>query len=159
MTSHYDRQNEKLHVARAKGCNHATFADSRATVHATRMQPGSLKALADKVLRRNPVCNSDATRAEKPCNFLPEKSLEKLLRVASEIGTPAREVMDLARRNILMLHTDGRGGLWWTAPEYRDDPGLLSCICELWSEAVTDMFKLMEAGELRLLLGGGRRAC
>lgn len=67
-------------------------------------------------------------------------------------GTPALEILDLAERGIVTLHTDGRGGLWWTAPSYQEDPGSLCWLSDLWGESWPDLFRLLEAGGLDHLL-------
>jgi hypothetical protein len=69
-----------------------------------------------------------------------------------QIGTPAREFLDLAGRGIVTLQTDGRGGLWWAAPRYEDDPASLANIADLWTEAWSDLFRLLGAGGLDRLL-------
>jgi hypothetical protein len=58
--------------------NCATFTDKAATTTATRLQPISLKALANKVLERNKGRNQTATSKETDRNFLPETNPLKL---------------------------------------------------------------------------------
>jgi hypothetical protein len=65
-------------VAPPMQCNRATGEHNNATVHATAMQPSSIKALAAKVLSRNQACNNNATEAETACNYLGAKGSQKL---------------------------------------------------------------------------------
>ena len=76
------------------------------------------------------------------------------LKVLNNIGTPAREFLDLVHRGEVIIHIDGRGGFWWTSPKY-DDPGSLSWIAQIWSEAVQDMFLLLDAGRMDNLIKRG----
>ncbi len=137
-------------VADPRACNHATFTDTHATPHATPMQPGSLKALAGKVLRRNSPCNSDATQAEKPCNFSPEKLPKKLHRVAPKNGpgwnlVAAMEIMDLVRdKRILLVRTPGGGlhpgmprGAGWSAADW-------CFVMGIWCEGFEHAFRWQE---------------
>jgi hypothetical protein len=150
-------------VAFPRRCNHATGAPTHATGDATGMQLTPAKALAYKVLRRNRPCNHDATEVEKLCNSEAQNQPQKLHQFRAKNGasvmqpamqpvcnwsTPAREFLDLAGRKIVTLHTDRRGGLWWTSPPYEDDPASLADIASIWSEAWPDLFRLLEAGDL-----------
>ena len=153
-------------VAVPRGRNCATQGHYSATTTATIAQPTRLKALADKVLQRNRQRNQCATTPEKQRNseaqnqpqklrsFEPEKTplpaqpAAQPVRNSEEISSPAREFLELAVREFVTLHTDGRGGLWWTSPRYADDPGSLSYISEVWGEAWPDLFRLLESGGL-----------
>lgn len=64
----------------------------------------------------------------------------------------AIEILDMARRGFIRLHADSKGGLWWTAPTYENDPGSLAYIADVWREAFPAMFKLLESGGLDHLL-------
>jgi len=65
----YKKNSEKLHVARTRAMQHATFEDIGATGNATQVQPTNMKALARLVLERNRQRNSSATHAQKQRNF------------------------------------------------------------------------------------------
>ncbi|SMP42425.1 hypothetical protein SAMN06295888_10284 [Desulfonatronum zhilinae] len=74
------------------------------------------------------------------------------MRNSEEISSPAREFLELAVREFVTLHTDGRGGLWWSSQKYFDDPGSLGYVSEIWSEAWPCLFKLLTSGGLDHLL-------
>ena len=42
---------------------------------------------------------------------------------------------DLVAGGHVRLHRDGRGGVWWTAPDYDRDPGSLAWVAEIWTTA------------------------
>ena len=65
----------------------------------------------------------------------------------------AMEFLEMVKLGHAHLHTDGRGGLWWTSSRYADAPGSLSYIAEVWSEAWPGMFRLLDSGGLDHLLG------
>jgi len=54
------------------------FLENEETGDENIMQPPNLKALAAAVLKHNRQCNQSATNTEKPCNFLPQNTLQKL---------------------------------------------------------------------------------
>lgn len=47
----------------------------------------------------------------------------------------AHEFRDLVNGGHVLLHRDGRGDVWWGAPDYRRDPGSLAWVSELWTTA------------------------
>lgn len=65
-------------VATPKGCNCATLGVVSATCCATTCATPSLKALANKVLERNSVCNPSATGSQNQRNLLVKNGPEKL---------------------------------------------------------------------------------
>jgi hypothetical protein len=79
-------QSEKVARCAYMGVQHATFAESGATSPATGAQQMGLKALSRLVLSRNQTRNSEATPVEKPRNFDPQKTGEKLHEVARVFG-------------------------------------------------------------------------
>lgn len=64
----------------------------------------------------------------------------------------AIEFLDMVKGGHAHLHTDGRGGLWWTSQRYADDPGSLSYIADVWEEAWPGLFRLLASGGLDHLL-------
>jgi hypothetical protein len=74
------------------------------------------------------------------------------------MGTPAREFLDLAQQQTVILYADKNNSLWWESPKYRDDPGSIDFLENLWIEAVDDLHSLSNAGCLDAILGGDRHA-
>ncbi|TVQ99287.1 MAG: hypothetical protein EA399_07800 [Desulfovibrionales bacterium] len=72
--------------------------------------------------------------------------------VAPGITTTACEFLVLALRGFVTLHADGRGGLWWSASAYKDDPGSLGSLADLCCKSWPDLFRLLESGDLEHLL-------
>lgn len=70
------------------------------------------------------------------------------LKAVDGICSSAHDLLYLARKKEIRLHVNGKGGLWWSAPKYYDDPGSMSWIAQLWEEAFPDMFLLLDAGRL-----------
>ncbi|MFW5453766.1 hypothetical protein [Thioalkalivibrio sulfidiphilus] len=69
----------ELHGCTLKGVQRATTTHPDATQRATAMQPGGLKAAADKVLARNRQCNRSATSRLHD----PEKMAPKVARLVA----------------------------------------------------------------------------
>ena len=55
--------------------------------------------------------------------------------LAVNAPTEAWIFRDLVAGDHVRLHRDGRGGVWWTAPDYERDPGSLAWVAELWTTA------------------------
>ena len=68
-----------------------------------------------------------------------------------QVGPAAYEIIDLVKAKLIRLNTDGKGGVWWSAPEYEKDPGSLSWIAQIWEEAFEDIFFLLDSGKMELL--------
>lgn len=85
-------QNGKVACCVSIEVQHATFNDSNATPSATPTATDSLKALAEAVLARNALRNTNATTAENQCNFMPQKSNEKLHGSCAEID--GKKILD-----------------------------------------------------------------
>ena len=92
----------ELRVAFSRECNHATSERECATDLATTVQPGSLKALALLILKRNNVCNLRAT---------PRGS-------AMQLGAPSGVSKSCTKESVI---TSGNGYLrtWYDRSEAR----------------------------------------
>lgn len=85
----------ELHGCTLKGVQRATTTHPAATQRATTMQPGGLKAAADKVLSRNRQCNRSATsRLHDPQKTAP-KVARLVARENAEIPTPENPLKGL----------------------------------------------------------------
>jgi hypothetical protein len=73
--------------------NSATFTHKSATTTATRPQPISLKALANKVLERNSYRNLNATSPDNGAQLLRENEPQKL-RIISALGNEEDRLQD-----------------------------------------------------------------
>lgn len=71
----------------------------------------------------------------------------KLLKDIESAEVPAKEFIELARRGEVGLHTDGEGGLWWSA-DLQDTRR----IQKLWLRAYRGLFQMLYQGELKEIL-------
>ena len=94
MTADTIEKAQKLRVAFTKGAQRATFEEANATTCATDNATPPLKALAHKVLERNRQRNQCATDTEKQRNFDPQKTSQKLRRVAPVSQTKNEALKD-----------------------------------------------------------------
>jgi len=59
---------------------------------------------------------------------------------------PAREFIELARRGVARLHTDGAGSLWWSTQA--QDVASVEHVQKLWFQAFKELFQMLYRGEL-----------
>jgi len=77
---------------------------------------------------------------------------EGILLEIERASEPAKQLIGLAKRGLVRLHTDEQGGLWWS-PVRTEDIGLLD---RLWMQGYPELFQALYRGELDELTGKKR---
>ena len=69
---------------------------------------------------------------------------EAILLEIEQALEPAKQLIGLAKRGLVRLHTDEQGGLWWS-PVRTEDIELLD---RLWMQGYPELFQALYRGEL-----------
>ncbi len=81
--------------------------------------------------------------ALKVVQYIKDNKAELLRTLEAE---PVKEFMELARRGVARLHTDGSGGLWWSTAA--QDVASVEHVQRLWLQAFEELFQMLYRGEL-----------
>lgn len=71
---------------------------------------------------------------------------QEILQAIEKALVPAKEFIEYARMGMARIHTDGKGGLWWST-KYQDGDSI-EFLAGLWMEAYEELFQALYRGEL-----------